>query len=547
MASPVPLGKLLKEQGLITEEHIKFALIEQKITGEKIGECLRRLGLISDVDLAKAISIQSKVPYISLSGFLPDMNILKRFPANLARQFNILPLSINQNKISVAISDPFNQTLKDVIFRSTGLTSELFVASEIEIKKLVERFYYLLEHPIEQEIDRVIMQLRRDPNVDIDINTLLDHILSVGVTYRATDIHFTPSDITTRIMFRIDGLMTLSYVLPIAIHQRIVTNIKIRSEMDISEQRKPQDGRMSFEFLGDSFDIRVSTVRTNYGENVVLRLLPSRGSSILGINDLGFSSTQLKIIKKLFAKPYGIVLVTGPTGSGKTTTLYAALKEQDAIGKNIITVEDPIEYEFSMIRQTQVNEKAGYTFASAIRTFLRQDPDVILVGEIRDEETAVLAVRAALTGHLVLSTLHTNTAIGAVARLRDLGISPFLLSSSLAGVIAQRLIRKLCPYCKVPHEPTQEEKERFGLNDGDTIYRAGSCPQCRETGYSGRMVVSEVMTFNERMLALLGENAPLNQIEEEAKQSGFITMFQDACEKLKAGITSISEIERVLG
>jgi type IV pilus assembly protein PilB len=546
-APPIPLGKLLKEQGLITEDQIKFSLVEQKITGEKIGECLRRLGLISDSDLAKAIAVQSKFSFINLSGFLPEMPILRRFPSPIARQFNILPISIEQNHLVAAISDPFNPVLKEAVFRATGLIADFFVSSEIEIKKIIERFYYLLEHPIEQEIDRVIMTLKRDPAADIDISTLIDNILSIAVSYRATDVHVTPSDITTRIMFRIDGMMSLSYVLPVAMHQKFITNLKIKSEMDISEQRKPQDGRTSFEFLGDTFDIRVSTVRTNNGENMVLRLLPSRGSSILGVNDLGFEENQLKKISNLFAKPYGIVLVTGPTGSGKTTTLYAALKEQDSIGKNILTVEDPIEYEFSMIRQTQVNEKAGYNFASAIRTFLRQDPDVILVGEIRDEETAVLAVRAALTGHLVLSTLHTNTSIGAVARLKDLGISPFLLSSSIMGVIAQRLIRLLCDKCKLPYEPTEEEINKYSFQSSDTLFSPKGCSSCRETGYRGRIVISEVMMFTPHILSLLAEDAPLTKIEQEAKLEGFIKMDEDAIVKLKKGKTSIAEIERVLG
>jgi len=543
----IPLGKLLKDQGLITEEQIKFSLIEQKITGEKIGECLRRLGLISDTDLARAISLQSDFPFINLSGFIPEMQLLKRCPSQIAKQFNILPVSYDNKKLTFAISDPFSATTKEVVFRTTGYLPDFFVGSEIEIKKLIERFYYLLDHPIEQEIDKVILSLKRDPLSDIDISGLIENILSVALSYRTTDVHITPSDITTRIMFRIDGMMTLSYVLPVKLHQRLITNLKIKSEMDISEQRKPQDGRMSFNFLGDNFDIRVSTIRTNNGENMVLRLLPSRGNTILGLNDLGFEEEQLKRISSLFTKPNGILLVTGPAGSGKTTTLYAALKEQDAIGKNILTVEDPIEYEFSMIKQTQVNEKAGYTFASAIRNFLRQDPDVILIGEIRDEETAMLAVRAALTGHLVLSTLHTNTALGAIARLKDLGISPYLLSSSLIGIISQRLCRVLCEKCKIAYIPTNEEKKKYFLSDKDIIYQPVGCPSCRETGYRGRIAVSEELVFTSNILSLLAEDAPLTKIKNDAIKEGFYTIDHDALNKLKKGVISIMEIERVLG
>ncbi|OCC15094.1 Type IV fimbrial assembly, ATPase PilB [Dissulfuribacter thermophilus] len=543
----LPIGQLLKEHGLIEENEIEFALQEQKATGERLGECLTRLGLVTETELSKALAAQSGLPFIDLRTFTPDQECLKRLPVQAARQKKILPLWIDGAEIHVAISDPYDTGIQEIVFRLTGLQPRPHIGARDELEKLIEWFYHLLEHPADEAIEEVTTRLRTNPNANIDVNQLVDLILTSAVSKRTTDIHLTPSDVSSRVMFRIDGVLRPAHVFPSSIHHRLITNIKVRSGMDISEQRKPQDGRMTFEFLGDSFDIRVSSVRTNFGENMVLRLLPSRGGNVLSIVDLGFEDDQLKKIRTLFARPHGMVLVTGPTGSGKTTTLYAALREQDAIGKNIITVEDPIEYEFLMIRQTQVNERAGYTFSSAIRTFLRQDPDVILVGEIRDEETAVLATRAALTGHLVLSTLHTNTTLGAIARLIDLGISPYLLSTSLIGVIAQRLLRRLCPKCKEPYDPEPGLLKELNLPPDGTFYRATGCPECQNTGYSGRTVVGEVLYLSKTILTLIAQEAPLGEIEAQARKEGFYDFAQAGIKKITRGETSIEEYQRVIG
>ena len=543
----LPIGQLLKEHGLIEEHQIEFALQEQKATGERLGECLTRLGLVTETELSKALSAQSGIPFIDLRNFTPNQDYLKRLPVQAAREKKILPLWIEGSDIHVAVQDPYDTSVPELVFRLTGLRPRLHVAARDELEKLIEWFYHLLEHPADQVIEEITARLRNNPDTNIDVNQLVDMILTLGISKRTTDIHFTPSDVSSRVMFRIDGVLRPAHVFPSTIHNRIVTNIKVRSGMDISEQRRPQDGRMTFDFLGDTFDIRVSSVRTNFGENIVLRLLPSRGGNVLSILDLGFEEDQLKAIKSLFSRPYGMVLVTGPTGSGKTTTLYAALRVQDAIGKNIVTVEDPIEYEFLMIRQTQVNERAGYTFSSAIRTFLRQDPDVILVGEIRDEETAVLATRAALTGHLVLSTLHTNTALGAIARLIDLGLSPYLLSTSLIGIIAQRLLRRLCPKCKEPYKADPESVKGLGLPLDTTLFRAKGCQECQYTGYSGRTVVGEVLYLSKEILALIAQEAPLGEIETVARQEGFYDFAEAGKKKVASGETSIEEFKRVIG
>jgi len=526
---------------------IAFALYEQSATGERLGECLIRLGFITDNDLARVLADQSGSPFMDLRTFAPDREIMEKIPAQMARQQLILPLYIEEGRLHIAVSDPYDKTASELIFRITGRTPVIHIAGMNELKKLIERFYFLLEHPVEEEISSVTERLKLDPGAEVNVAGLVDKLLNSAISLRVTDVHITPSDLSSRIMFRIDGVMRPAHIFTSGLHNRLVTNIKVRSGMDISEQRKPQDGRMSFEFLGDAFDIRVSSVRTNFGENLVLRLLPSRGGSSFSIRDLGFEGQDLEKLVRLFSLPHGMVLVTGPTGSGKTTTLYAALREQDAIGRNILTVEDPIEYEFLMTRQTQVNERAGYTFASAIRTFLRQDPDVILVGEIRDRETAVLGVRAALTGHLVLSTLHTNTALGALARLRDLGISSYMLSTSLVGVIAQRLVRLLCPHCKRPWSPPPDLLEECGLQAGAEYYQPSGCGKCRETGYHGRVAVSEILTFSRELVKLVAEDASFREIEDQARKEGFTDMWASGRKKVFSGKTSIMELKRVMG
>ncbi len=547
MGTSPRLGDLLINEKFITHDQLDFTLREQSATGEKMGECLMRLGLITDSDLALVLGKQGDIPFIDLRNFLPDPKLLKLIPAKIATHYQFLVIEKEGNTLHIAIADPFSKMAAEQAYRITGLIVRPHVAGANQLHRMIERFYYLIEHPIEEEINSITSKLRLNPNIDIDVQKLVDNLLGSAITYRVTDIHITPSDISSRVMYRIDGVMKPIYVFPVTLHSRLITNIKVNSGMDIAEQRKPQDGRMSFSFFGDTFDIRVSSVRTNFGENLVLRLLPSRGGATFNIHELGFSEAKQKLLQKTFKLPHGMVLITGPTGSGKTTTLYAALREQDAIGKNILTVEDPIEYELLMIRQTQVNNRAGYTFASAIRTFLRQDPDVMLIGEIRDEETAMLAVRAALTGHLVLSTLHSNSAIAALARLKDLGISPYLMSTSLKGVMAQRLIRRLCEFCKQPAELSPEIIEEFGLDPQGSYFREGRCSHCQQTGYSGRDAISEIIPVTDRLMRLIAADASLDQIEDECRAEGFTDIRTSGIKKVEKGITSIEELIRVIG
>lgn len=547
MSTSPRLGDLLIDQGLVTTDQLDFTLKEQKATGERMGECLMRLGLITDSDLAIVLATQVNTPFIDLRHFLPNPTLLAMIPAKVATHYEFLILEKKETELHIAIADPFSKTAQEQAQRITGLIVHVHVAGANLLKKMIDRFYYLMEHPIEDEIKSITETLRKNPNLDVDVQQLVDNLLGSAISYRVTDIHITPSDISSRVMFRVDGVLKPVYIFPVSLHSRLITNIKVSSGMDIAEQRKPQDGRMSFDFFGESFDIRVSSVRTNFGENLALRLLPSKGGSTLSISQLGFGEEKQNLLRKTFQLPYGMVLVTGPTGSGKTSTLYAALREQDAIGKNILTVEDPIEYELLMIRQTQVNVKAGYTFASAIRTFLRQDPDVMLIGEIRDEETAMLAIRAALTGHLVLSTLHSNTAIAALARLKDLGISPYLLSTSLKGILAQRLIRRLCTYCKEETTLSPEEFENFDLPLDGTYFKAGRCDHCQNTGYIGRDAISEIIPISDRLARLIANDASLDRIEDAAVEDGFSSLRESGIRKVRAGVTSLEEMLRVLG
>jgi len=546
MSENKPIGQLLKEKGYINEEHIQFALKEQKASGERLGEVLVRLGIVTDFEIAKVLAEQTGYPFLDIREIIPESKALIRVPARFAREKNVLPFRIKGERLLVAISDPFDQATLDGLLHFAEMKLDIFIAPKNEIKRVSEWYYYFLENPPEKKLEEVLTRLKLNPNYDFGAEELLNQILVLAITKRATDIHFVPSDLTSRIYFRLDGLLELVFVFPRIIHSRLVGTIKIRSGMDIAEQRLPQDGRFNFEFLGEEYDLRVSTVRTCQGENVVIRLLPVK-STVLHLSSLGFDEEEIEILQDLFSKPHGMILVTGPTGSGKTTTLYSSLRMLDVIHKNVVTAEDPIEYYFPLIRQTQVNEEIGYTFASAIRHFLRQDPDIILVGEIRDQETATMAVRAALTGHLFLSTLHTNDAISIIPRLRDLGLSSSLLATTLLGATAQRLIRKICPSCKESYSPSINLLKKYDLPIDYEYYHGVGCDNCRGTGYVGRAAITEIFLVTKKIRELISQDAPLSEITSEAYKSGYKPLLEAAKKRVLSGITTVEELQRVLG
>ncbi|RLB91080.1 MAG: type II/IV secretion system protein [Deltaproteobacteria bacterium] len=540
-----PLGELLKEKGLIRDEHIKFAIQEQKITKEKVGEILVRLCFITEYDVVSTLAEQEGIPYLDVDQVLPKKDVLRIFNKGLCLNNVFLPLRVEDNTIEVASPFASDERLAQLISRHTGLRPKFYFAEKMKVLNAVNKLYYFVENPIEKLIENEVRLLSQDVEMARGMETLIRYILHLAVKMRATDIHIRPMEKSTNISFRVDGVMTSVLSLP-ADFNRIISSFKMKADMDIAEQRLPQDGRFSATILNSGYDFRASTIVSPYGENLVLRILPME-SALMGMGQLGFFAEDIKKVEEMFNEPFGILLLTGPTGSGKSTTLYAGIRSLDLLKKNVLTVEEPIEYSIPLLRQTQVNEKAGYTFANAIRYFLRHDPDVILVGEIRDSETAATAVTASTTGHLVLSTLHTNSAIGAIPRLRDLGIRPFLIADSLIGVVSQRLVRRICNNCKEEYRPS--EQELIYLKDPSIrkLYRGRGCEVCNGSGYFGRTLVYELLVVDKELSRLIDQEAELNIINKKAKEKGFVDIFAVTVAKVKQGITTAEEAVRVLG
>lgn len=541
-----PIGVLLKEKGIINEEHIKFALMEQKISAERFGEILEHLGFITQYDVAITLSEQENIPFLDIDEVLPGKKELQLFNKNICLKNVFLPISIKGNEISIVMADLFNlENIIQLITRQTGLRPILHLGEENKIINAISANYYFLENPIESQIYKEISLLKLDTEHARGYDKFTHLILQYAVKMRATDIHFRPMEKSLSIAFRIDGVMQAVLIAPNDL-LRAISFLKMKSGIDIAEQRLPQDGRFSETILNNDYEFRVSTIVTEYGENVVIRVL-SVSSSVMGLSQLGFYEEDVHLVEDIFNEPFGIVLLTGPTGSGKSTTLFAGIRCLDLMKKNVITVENPIEYRIPLLRQTQVNTKAGYTFANAIRYFLRHDPDVILVGEIRDQETAGTAISASSTGHLVLSTLHTNSAIGSISRLKDLGVNSFLIADSLLGIVSQRLVRKICPNCKEGYKPSSKEKEYLGDMSIEILYRGTSCEVCNGTGYLGRTLIYEILKVDKNMAVMIDKIEPLDAITGYAIKHGFHDIFSICCRKVIEGITTVDECKRVIG
>lgn len=540
-----PLGELLKEKGIIKESHIQFAIQEQKITHERIGEVLERLCFVTEYDVITSLSEQEGIPYLDVDTVIAEERVLKLFKKNFCLNHTILPFRVHDNAIEVAVASVADQKLTQAINRHSGLRPRYFFSEKKKIINAINKFYYFFEHPIEELIEREVRLLSQDQEMARGTENLIKYILHLAVKRRATDIHIRPMDKSINVSFRVDGVISSAFSMPVNL-SRLITSLKMKADMDIAEQRIPQDGSFSETILNNEYDFRVSTVVSPEGENMVLRVLPTE-SAIMGMSQLGFFKEDIDTVERIFNEPFGIVLLTGPTGSGKTTTLYAGIRSLDLLEKNVLTVEEPIEYHIPLLRQTQVNEKAGYTFANAIRYFLRHDPDVILVGEIRDAETAATAVAASTTGHLVLSTMHSNSAVGAIPRLRDLGVRSFLISDSLLGVVSQRLVRKICENCKETYSPLDWEKAYLKDDDINELYRGRGCEVCNGSGYFGRTLVYEILVVDSEIAKLIGQEADLSLVTKRAKDSGFKDIFQVTATKVKQGITTTNEAMRVLG
>jgi type IV pilus assembly protein PilB len=569
------LGEMLVAGGMIKEDQLKKALEEQKKRGGKLGEILTDLGFISEHNIATFLARQLQIPFIEIDKQLIDNESVQLLPGDIARRIVAIPLYKDKEALVVAMADPLNIFGVDDIRKTTSREIRQVVATRSDIMKAIDRYYSMSQHIEAAAIDFAgeMMAGRETGDIagpapeDAPIVKMVSMLIAQAIMDRASDIHIDPEGKTIKVRYRIDGVLREVRTLPREMHSPIVSRIKIMSNMDIAEKRMPQDGRFqarvthsdsgpvvtavfhersALRMDGDTtVDIRVSTLPVIQGETVVMRIL-DRSHVILTLEGLNFSPNMLERYQRMISRPYGMVLVTGPTGSGKTTTLYASLNSIDRKANNLVTVEDPVEYQIMGVNQVQVNPKSGITFASGLRSILRQDPDIIMVGEIRDRETAEIAIQAALTGHLVFATLHTNDAGSAATRLIDMGIEPFLIASSVIGILAQRLTRTLCDRCKKPYPATPALLKSLGITTGDvTFYRGEGCPACKNSGYRGRSGVYELMDMNEAIRSLIVARAASSTIKAAAVQAGFRTLRQEGLLNAAAGVTSIEEVLRV--
>nr|WP_312667301.1 ATPase, T2SS/T4P/T4SS family [Tissierella praeacuta] len=548
------LGELLLYAGKINEEQLKDALNIQKKSGKKLGEVFVSENFVKEEDIIEVLEFQLGIPYVDLDKYEINLNVATIIPESIARRYELIAIDKREKLLLVAMVDPLNIFALDDI--------KLFVKCEIQpvisvrdkIIRNIDKFYSkeTTKKVLEEFEDSFLPTNNEEMEEDelLEVTTapvvkLLNSIIEQAVRERASDIHIEPYSEDIRVRFRIDGDLRQIMILSKSTLSPITTRIKIIGKMNIAEKRVPQDGRVEIKVNDKEIDMRISTLPTVYGEKTVIRLL-DRSSFIFTKEALGFNKKGLETFDKILSQPYGMLLVTGPTGSGKTTTLYTILQELNQIEKNIITIEDPVEYKLNGINQVQVNTKAGLTFASGLRSVLRQDPDIVMVGEIRDGETAEIAVRAAITGHLVLSTLHTNDSPSTVARLIDMGIEPYLVSSAIIGVVSQRLIKLLCPKCKIKYEAGYLEKKILGIDEKEklTLYKAGGCSSCNN-GYRGRRAVHELMPINENIRQLIDQGTNIDELRKQAIKDGMTTLLQSAATLAIIGDTSYEEVLRV--
>lgn len=554
------IGELLIDGGSISPEQLRRALEEQQQTGERIGCILIKLGFITEDDLVEVLARQFHVPSVNPSQLSIPKEILGLIPQNIVQKYHVVPFGLMGNTLNIALADPGNLFLIEDVRFLTRKAILVHVARESSIKEVIRRYY---ENEDFEEVLGILREEADTQSVDaaedsdyalIDgaaeqapVVKLVNLILMDAIRKYASDIHIEPYEKSMRVRFRLDGVLYEIMRPPLQMKNAIISRLKIMSRLDIAERRLPQDGRIKLRFKGREMDFRVSVLPTLFGEKVVLRLL-DKSSLQLDMTKLGFNEDQLKHFRDAIYAPYGMVLVTGPTGSGKTTTLYSALSELNKISHNISTAEDPIEYNLSGINQVQMHDAIGLNFAVALRSFLRQDPDIIMVGEVRDFETAEVAVKAALTGHLVLSTLHTNDAPSTANRLLNMGVESFLVSSAVNLVLAQRLVRKLCMDCRIKEEVIPEALIDLGVSEAEIgsfeCFRSRGCPACSHTGYRGRVALYEVMPMYDqiRELVLLGASA--TEIKKQAVALGMMTLRRSGIQKLKDGITSVEEVIR---
>ncbi len=555
------IGDLLMERGIVGAEQIEAAVVEQKRRGNDLllGEVLVHMGFCTEDDIIESLATAYGVPYAKIGPKLVDAKIIDLLPREFLEKHAVIPCFKVLNTLTVAIPEPANVFLIEEIERQTGLKVQIVAATTRDIRATLQGYLSnanvfvideIIENVNEDDISLIEQQVEDISNIeeaasDSPVVKLVNYLIYSAVKEGASDIHIEPQDNALRVRFRVDGSLYEKIKPPQVMQAAVTSRIKIMSGLDISERRLPQDGGMHVLMEGRPVDLRVSTMPGSYGEKVVIRVIDNR-NTLVNLEKLGFSYETLKAFKRSVNTPNGIVLVTGPTGSGKSTTLYSVLGEIISDAINICTIEDPIEYSIQAVNQFQINDKIGYTFAGALRSLLRQDPDVVMLGEIRDEETATVAVQAALTGHLVLSTLHTNDAPSTITRLFNVGVEPYLVSASLVCVLAQRLVRKICTYCKEPYEPNPGVRRAVEKTCGDVeaFYRGVGCQKCRNTGYSGRIGVYELLVPDDAMRDMITGHPTINDLRRAAETCGMEPLRNDGLAKVKAGVTTVEEIFR---
>ncbi len=562
------IGELLVENGLVTERQLAKAMDQAGKLGDTVQKVLINMGFVTEKDITEMVGMQMGVPFVDLDEIDIDPELARSVPEHLAQRYNVIPIAQKDNKLTLAMVDPLNILAIDDIRLITGFDIDPVISTEESIMKAIGRQFGSMGLA---EVEETVKDISASEFGDMDVDDATDEeisldklkelvdeapivrvvnlIISQAINDKSSDIHIEPEARSVRVRYRVDGVLHEVMQPPKHIQAPMVSRIKIMSNLDIAERRIPQDGKIHLKHDNREYDLRVSTVPCVHGEKVVMRIL-DKGSVMLGLNKLGFYPEIQQNLENMVDKPYGMVLVTGPTGSGKSTSLYSVLNRVNKVGVNIMTVEDPVEYQIQGINQVQQNVKAGLTFAGALRAFLRQDPDIIMVGEIRDGETAQIAVEAALTGHLVLSTLHTNDSPGAITRLTEMGIEPFLCSSSIICVLAQRLARCICPNCKESYVPPMESIRKFGLaayTDSEiTFYRGRGCDNCKMSGYKGRTGIHELLMVSDRLRSLILQRASTAEIRQCAIEEGMKTMPDDGLRKVLDGTTTIEECLRVV-
>ncbi len=555
------IEEILFKQGLLTSDQLSAVKLESINSGQSIDKIILQHNLVPLDKITQAKAQILSVPFIKLEGKAISAEVLNLVPEPAARRYQLIPFEKTNDELWVAMEDPLDIQIIQFVEKRSGMRVKAFLALKEDITKAIgEQYSQNLTSDVTSALKEV-QSVRPEEQVahetgiisDAPVSNIINQLLEYAIKVRASDIHIEPQDDRTRVRYRIDGILREKILLPKGVHDALVSRIKILSVLKIDEKRLPQDGRFSFSFGPNEVDLRISTVPTVFGEKVVMRLLP-KSTAAPTLLELGLRGVSFKALESQLLRTHGIILICGPTGSGKTTTLYSILTKISTTKVNVVTIEDPVEYQISGVNQVQVNPQIGLTFASALRSFLRQDPNIIMVGEVRDTETADLAIQAALTGHQVFSTVHTNSSAGAPPRLLDMGVEPFLLTSALNAVVGQRVVRKICPHCKteinVPQEVTESIKKilgKFALNQnsGIKLYKGRGCQYCSNTGYLGRIGIFEVLVLTDKIAKLVLEHASANTIEEESVAEGMITMKQDGYLKAVEGVTTLEEVLRV--